>query len=66
VAADEIMRDTFELPIASDTPPGNYSLSIGFYWWPDSTRLIVTDSTNEVAADAVILQEIQIEDATPQ
>jgi hypothetical protein len=63
---DEIMRDTFELPIASDTPPGNYSLSIGFYWWPDSTRLIVTDSTNEVAADAVILQEIQIEDATPQ
>ena len=60
---DEIMRDSFELPISLDAPPGNYMLQIGFYWWPDSSRLPVSQSTSETAAGAVIMQEILIIDA---
>jgi hypothetical protein len=64
--SEEILRDTFDLPIAPDAPPGVYTLRIGFYWWPDSTRLKVINATNEAVDETVILQEIHIGAITPQ
>ena len=58
----EIIRDTFHLTLASDSPPGDYTLTTGFYRWPELTRLDVVEATNPVTDQAVILQTIEILD----
>lgn len=58
----EIIRDTFHLTLAPDSPPGDYTLTTGFYRWPELTRLDVVEATNPVTDQAVILQTIEIVD----
>jgi hypothetical protein len=50
----EIVIDKFTLSIPAEAPPGNYSLTLGFYQWPTLERLPVLDVAGQAAADNVV------------
>jgi hypothetical protein len=58
----EIIRDTFHLTIAPDSPAGEYMLTTGFYRWPELINLDIVESSHENADQAVILQSIEVVD----
>ncbi|MCA9872337.1 MAG: glycosyltransferase family 39 protein [Anaerolineales bacterium] len=57
----EVIRDTFDLTIAPDTPPGDYQITLGFYHWPELTRLPIVTSSQAVLDDTAVLQTIRVE-----
>jgi 4-amino-4-deoxy-L-arabinose transferase-like glycosyltransferase len=56
----EIIRDTFHLTLAPNLPAGEYTLTTGFYLWPDLTQLEIVESSHEHANQAVMLQSIEV------
>ena len=56
----EIIRDTYTLVINPETPSGTYEMMMGFYHWPELTRLNSVESTHKTDNQAVILQSIEI------
>lgn len=56
----EVIRDTFHLTLAPDLPVGEYTLTTGFYLWPDLTQLEIIESNQEAANQAVVLQTIEV------
>ncbi|MCB0034105.1 MAG: hypothetical protein KDE51_08805, partial [Anaerolineales bacterium] len=40
----DLLRDTVRLQLPADLPDGQYQLLLGFYRWPELTRLSLTDS----------------------
>ncbi|MCB8983354.1 MAG: glycosyltransferase family 39 protein [Ardenticatenaceae bacterium] len=56
----EIIQDTFQLTLPPDLPPGSYTLTSGFYLWPDLTQLNIVATDHERADQAVILQPIEV------
>ena len=56
----EIIRDTYTLVINPETPSGTYEMMMGFYHWPELTRLNSVESTHETDNQAVILQSIEV------
>ena len=50
----EIVIDRFTISIPTETPPGNYNLTVGFYQWPTLERLPVLDVAGQVATDDAI------------
>ena len=56
----EIIRDTFHLTISPETPTGEYTLTTGFYCWPELTQLNIVESSHENTNQAIKLQTIEI------
>lgn len=50
----EVVIDKFIISIPTETPPGNYNLTMGFYQWPTLERLPVLDVARQVATDDAI------------
>ncbi len=46
---DEIIRETYVLPIPVDAAPGEYRVALGIYTWPDLNRLAVPGNADNVA-----------------
>ena len=58
----EVIVDEFVLSIPADTPPGEYSLEVGFYQWHTLQRLPVSYADVEAGADHAILAKITVGD----
>jgi hypothetical protein len=60
----EIVRDEIVIPVADGAPPGDYQLSVGFYFWETMTRLRAQDAAGVAfAEDAVPIGQLQVESA---
>ncbi len=46
--ADEIIQETYHIPITDLPQTGNFSLMLGVYTWPELTRLDIPDSANNI------------------
>ena len=57
----EIVRDSYGLLIAPDTPPGEYLLEVGMYYLPTLERLPVLDASGGVEDDRVVLGRIVVQ-----
>lgn len=60
-AVGEIFQDTYEFDVASDAPPGNYQLEIGFYTKPDFARLPTFDAQGNAAGDRVVFENLRVQ-----
>jgi uncharacterized membrane protein len=59
----KIVREEYELELAADTPPGEYAVKAGTYYWQTGERLPVWDEFGgRVADDAILLGPISVED----
>ena len=56
----EIVRDSYGLLIAPDTPPGEYLLEVGMYYLPTLERLPMLDASGSVEDDRVVLGRIVV------
>lgn len=56
----EIVRDQYTISIPAETPPGDYTLIMGFYDWRTLERLPVLDAAGQVVADHVVLEQVRI------
>ena len=57
----EMVMDEYELELAPDTPPGEYIVKTGIYYWQTGERLPVWDENGErVEDDAVLLETIVV------
>ena len=57
----ETVRAEYELELPSDTPPGEYIVKAGIYYWETGERLPVWDENGErVEDDAVLLEPIVV------
>ena len=56
----EIVRDSYGLIIAPDTPPGEYLLEVGMYYLPTLERLPVLDASGGVEDDRVVLGTVVV------
>ena len=57
----EMVTDEYELELAPDTPPGEYIVKTGIYYWQTGERLPVWDENGErVEDDAVLLETIVV------
>ena len=56
----EIVIDKFIISIPTETPPGNYNLTMGFYQWPTLERLPVLDVAGQVTTDDAIISLGQV------
>lgn len=56
---NEIIVEGYRLPLPAGLPPGNYSLWLGIYRWPELERLSVPNSPEQV----IMLPTIQIIEA---
>ena len=56
----EIVRDSYGLLIAPDTPPGEHLLEVGMYYLPTLERLPVLDASGNVEDDRVVLGLVDI------
>ncbi len=55
------VREEYELPLPPDTPPGEYAIQAGVYYWETGERLPVWDEDRQrVAQDAVKLGSITV------
>ena len=52
--AGDTIRDTLQLTIPENTPPGSYRLITGFYTWPDITPLEL------MGADSGLIGEVEV------
>jgi hypothetical protein len=55
----EFVTDPYDIPIASDAPPGLYKLEVGMYYLPTGERLPVTRLPGH-PADRLLLQPVQV------
>ena len=53
------IADRYAIALSTDMPPGDYSLRVGMYTWPDLTRLPVA-LNGKAAGDYVPLATIRI------
>jgi uncharacterized membrane protein len=56
----EIVRDSYGLLIAPDTPPGEYLLEVGMYYLPTLERLPMLDASGSVEDNRVVLGRIVV------
>ena len=61
---DEVLTDSYEIPVEANVPSGIYQLEFGFYDPVSGTRLPVMDDSGNVLADRVLIPEIEINDST--
>lgn len=47
------MIDAFALPLPAEIPPGEYTLVMGFYTWPNLERLALTDGSDHAVLGRV-------------
>jgi hypothetical protein len=58
----EIIRDKVVITVASDTPPGNYQLEVGFYLLETMTRVPAVDAAgSSIPEDAVPLRALTVD-----
>ena len=57
----EVIRDSFQVPIDPAAPPGDYELMVGFYKWPELTRLMAVSVTHDVREGAVVLGTVHVD-----
>lgn len=55
-----LLADAYALPVATEAPPGNYTLQVGVYGLIDGTRLEVFNAAGELLGDAARLTEIKV------
>ncbi len=55
-----IIEDTYRIPVASDAPPGAYTLEIGMYGLVDAARLPVVDANGRPSGDAILLTTVRV------
>jgi len=58
-APDEIIMDRHTLAIPADTPPGDYQIEIGWYYWVTQERLLVHDAAGSTT-DYLILGQVTV------
>ena len=57
----EIVRGEYELRLPPDTPPGEYAIKVGIYYWETGERLPVWDEKGQrVADDTILLESIMV------
>jgi 4-amino-4-deoxy-L-arabinose transferase-like glycosyltransferase len=57
------VTESYELELADDTPPGDYTVKIGVYYWETAKRLpIWNENTRSVADDTIVLQPVTVQD----
>lgn len=56
----EIVIDEYALIIPIDAPPGEYELSVGFYYLPTLERLPVLDRDGQLLGDRVTLEHLRV------
>jgi len=62
-AVGDIVRETYELTLPPDSPPGDYVLMAGIYYWASGERLPVWDEEGQGAPDdIVLLQSVSLTD----
>jgi hypothetical protein len=58
----EVIRDSIQVPIPPEVPPGHYEIAVGLYEFATGTRLLVTDSEGNHSPDnAISLTAITVE-----
>ncbi|MCP4537680.1 MAG: hypothetical protein GY832_11070 [Chloroflexi bacterium] len=58
--AGQVIADPILIPIQPDTSPGEYTLQVGLYSWPEIERLPVLDDLGQPINDHVVLETITI------
>lgn len=56
----EVVTDSYNIPIKSDAPPGEYVIEIGLYNVDTGARLPVVDARGERIDDRILLQKIRV------
>jgi hypothetical protein len=57
----ETVREEYELELPRDTPPGNYIVKTGVYYWETGERLPVWDeSRRRLPEDTIVLEQISV------
>jgi 4-amino-4-deoxy-L-arabinose transferase-like glycosyltransferase len=56
----EVVTDSYNIPIKSDAPPGEYVIEVGLYNAATGVRLPVLDEQGERIDDRVLLQKIRV------
>jgi tetratricopeptide (TPR) repeat protein len=57
----ETVREWHELQLPADTPPGEYTVKVGIYYWETGDRLVVWDESGQrVANDTIQLQAVTV------
>lgn len=59
-SVEEVLVDDLKLAIPAESPEGEYRLIMGFYDWGTGERLPVLDDAGQLAADHVVLKELQV------
>ncbi len=52
IAAGEARAESVDLPLPADLPPGDYTVSLGWYTYPDITNFCLL--TNGICGDHVL------------
>jgi hypothetical protein len=55
----EFVTDPYDIPLDSDTPPGDYILEVGMYYLPTGERLSVVASPGH-PPDRLLLQPLRV------
>lgn len=56
----EVVEDKYGLYIPPGTPPGEYVLEVGMYYWPTMQRLSILDEQGLPKDNRVLLGEVQV------
>jgi len=57
------VTERYELELAADTPPGEYAVKIGVYYWETGKRVPVWNrNSRSIADDAIVLQLVTMQD----
>jgi hypothetical protein len=55
-----VIADPYTIPIASDAPPGEYTLQVGLYGLIDGARLEAFSASGEPLGDVIVLAQIEV------
>jgi hypothetical protein len=55
-----VIADPYTIPIASDAPPGEYTLQVGLYGLIDGARLEAFSASGEPLGDVIVLAQIAV------
>jgi len=62
-AVGDVARETYELTLPPDSPPGDYVITAGIYYWESGERLPVWDEEGQrVPGDVVLLQSVTLKE----
>jgi hypothetical protein len=53
----EYLTDVYQVPVTTDTPPGDYWIEVGFYDPVDGARLPVADGQGQPLGDRLLLED---------